>query len=473
MKNLGKNVPDRPTKAGAIQRRQFLRAAGVAGAGLLVLRSGALGAEAPSKKLNVAMIGTGGRAGAHFGVALSENIVALCDVDERHLARAAKRCPKAKTYVDWRKCLDQKDIDTVICATTDHTHAFVANWALNRGHHVFCEKPLGNSVEEARVVRANYLKRKKKVATQVGTQRHSNENFNRVQELVRDGAIGQLSAAWAWGDRQIRRKGYLPARGKPPKHLHYDLWLGPSPFHPYNPGYFGGCLSWNMYWDFGSGQVGDMGSHTMDLAWDALDPDLPTTAEGVAYPAGSPEATGGRRKGKPTEPIPPHPEVTPVELHSSWDIPANDWRPAIRLHWYQGGMMPRSPRGYVDLRRIGHGAMFKGAQGFIVSDFGSRLVIPWGGGADMTYYKPRTKDKVLPPVGHFQREWTNACKGDLKTSCDFDYGGRLIETMLLGLVAYRVGKKINYDGKTGRVTNNPEANALLKRKYREGWTLDG
>ena len=442
----------REQRTKTVGRRGFLASAAGGVGGLVVLRSGLLGAEAPSKKLNVALIGTWGRARAHMGAVSSENVVALCDVDSRHLASAAKRFTKAKKYVDWRKCLEQKDIDAVICCTTDHTHAFVATWAMNRDMHVYCEKPLGNCVEEARVVRATYLKKKSKLATQVGTQRHAIPNFNRVRELVLDGAIGELKAAWAWGNRQIRRKGYLPKKGEPPEYLNYDLWLGPSPFHPYNPGYFGGCLKWNMYWDFGSGQVGDMGSHTMDLAWNALDADLPTTAEGEGEKF--------------------NPEVTPVELHTSWDIPANDWRPAIRLHWYQGGMMPRSPRGYVDLKKIGHGAMFKGANGFIVADFGSRIVIPFGSDDDLTYYKPRTKDKVIPPLGNFQRQWIDAAKGDLKTSCDFDYGGRLIETMLLGLVAYRVGKKITYDGKAGK-TNDEAANALLSRKYREGWTLNG
>jgi len=303
------------------------------------------------------------------------------------------------------------------------------------------------------VVRATYLKKKDKLATQVGTQRHAIGNFNRVRELVKDGAIGDLQTAWAWGNRQIRRPGYLPAQGTPPEYLHYDLWIGPAPSHPYNPGYFGGCLAWNMYWDFGSGQIGDMGSHTMDLAWNALDADLPTTAEGEGEKF--------------------NPEVTPVELHTAFDIPANDWRGAIRVHWYQGGMMPRSPRGYVDLKKIGHGAMFKGSKGFLVADFGSRVLLPWGDGADMTYYKPRAQDKLIPPLGHFQKEWVDACKGDLKTSCDFDYGGKLIEMMLLGLVAYRVGKKLEYDGKEGRVTNVEEANALLKREYRPGWTLNG
>ena len=153
-------------------------------------------------------------------------------MNEKHLAFGAQKFPEAKQYVDWRKCLDQKDLDAVVCCTADHTHAFVANWAMNRGKHIYCEKPLANSVEEARVVRANYLKNKDKLATQVGTQRHEYENFNRVRELIRDGAIGELQAVCAWGNRQIRKPGYLPAAGDPPADFHWDLWLGPSPAHP-------------------------------------------------------------------------------------------------------------------------------------------------------------------------------------------------------------------------------------------------
>jgi predicted dehydrogenase len=437
-----------------IHRRQFLKSNAAAGIGLIILPSGTLsGANAPSNKLNVALIGVGGRGRAHQGPISSENVVALCDVDENKLAQAAKKFPKAKHYVDWRKCLEQKDLDAVICCTTDHTHAFVANWALNRDLHIYCEKPLGNTVEEARVVRATYLKKKNKLATQVGTQRHAQPNFERVRELVIDGAIGELTDAYAWGNRQIRRSGYLPAKGQPPENLHYDLWIGPVPWHPYNPGYFGGCLSWNMYWDFGSGQIGDMGSHTIDLVWNAIDAELPTTAQGEGEKF--------------------NPEVTPVELHTSFDFPANNWRGPIRVHWYQGGMMPRSPKNYVDLNKIGHGAMFKGTKGYIVCDFGSRILLPFGNDADLTYYKGREKKDVIPPLGHFQKEWIDACKGSLKTHCDFNYGGTAIETMLLGLVAYRVGKKINYDGKNGRVTNSDEANALLSKKYRPGWTLHG
>ena len=212
-------------------------------------------------------------------------------------------------------------------------------------------------------------------------------------------------------------------------------------------------LQWNMYWDFGSGQVGDMGSHTMDLAWNAIDARLPTSAVG---------------KGDPF-----NPEVTPVALTMQFEHPANDWRPAIRVSWYQGGHMPESPAPYLDLKKIGHGAMFEGTKGTLVADFNTRVLLPARDKADMTYYRPRATANLIPPLGEFQKEWINACKGNLKTSCDFEYGGNLIEQMLLGLVAYRVGQKIRYNGAAGGVTDNPEANALLERKYRPGWTLNG
>ena len=445
-----------------MNRRKFITSTALAAAAPLVVTQFKLfGADAPSNKLNLALIGTWGRGEAHFDALSTQNVVALCDVNEDHLAFGQKRFPNAKTYFDWRKLLDDHQalgLDGVVICTLDHTHAFISNWALNRGLHVYCEKPMANTVEEARTVRANYLKNKNKLATQVGTQRHEFQNFNRLRELIRDGAIGELSLAYAWGNRQLRRPGYLPADGEPPSTLHYDLWLGPAPFHPYNPGYFSGgpgmnCLQWNMYWDFGNGQVGDMGSHTMDLVWNVVDATLPTTAEakGEAF----------------------NPEVSPVTLETHFEHPANDWRGPVHVGWYQGGAMPHSPKEYIDLNKIDHGAMFKGTKGFVVADFTSRILVPFGDDADFTYYKPRAKNDMLPPMGGFQKEWFDACKGKLKTSCDFNYSGHMIEQMLLGLVAYRVGKKIEYDGAVGRVTNAPEANAYLSHQYREGWTLNG
>ena len=209
-----------------MKRRQFLRSAAVIGAsGFLLPRFKLFGAEAPSNKLNLALIATGHRAQDHFAGVSRENVVALCDVNEQHLASAAAKFPKAKRYADWRKCLEQKDIEAIICCTLDHTHAFVTNWAMNRGKHVFCEKPLVNSVEEARVIRATWLKHRNKLATQVGTQRHQHSNFNRVREMIRDGAIGKLEEVSAWGNRKVPRAGYLPSEGDPPGYINYDLWL--------------------------------------------------------------------------------------------------------------------------------------------------------------------------------------------------------------------------------------------------------
>jgi predicted dehydrogenase len=438
-----------------MKRRKFLRSSGAFGASVLILpRLKLFGADAPSNKLNIALIATGHRAQEHFAGVAQENVVAICDVNEQHLASAAKKFSKAKQYIDWRECLEQKDIEAIVCCTLDHTHAFVTNWAMNRDKHVFCEKPLVNSVEEARILRATWQKHKNKIATQVGTQRHQHTNFNRVREMIRDGAIGQLEEVSAFGNRIVPRPGYLPSEGDPPSYLHYDLWLGPAPFHPYNSAYFkGGCLNWNMHWDFGSGQVGDMGSHTMDLAWNAIQAGLPISAEG---------------KGDPF-----NPEVTPVKLETHFEIPANSWRGPITLSWYQGGAFPEPPYAALDLNKIGHGVIFEGSNGCLIADFQSRLLMPRGNPNDLTYYKIRPKAEQLPPMGNFQQEWIKACKGNLKTSCDFGYATDMVEMMLLGLVAYRVGKKIKYEAATGRVTDCSEANALLSHAYRKGWSLDG
>lgn len=445
-----------------MNRRRFLQSTVTTGAGLLILpRVSLFGAARPANKLNIALIGAAGRARAHHAGLATENVVAICDVDEHNLAEAKAKFPAAKTYFDWRKCLEQKDLDAVLCCTPDHHHALIAIAAMNRGLHVYMEKPIGLTVEEARLVRATYLKKKDKIATQAGTQRHANPNFARVRELIRDGAVGELRNVYVWGNRQIPRPGYYPAAGPAPDFLHWDLWLGPSREHPFNPGYFegfkkkpnGNCLQWNMFWDFGAGQVGDMGAHTMDLAWNAIDATLPTAVEAKGDPFNA--------------------DVTPVKMEAHFDHPANDWRPAIRVSWYQGGALPSAPRPFIDLDKVGHGVMFKGTKGHLVADFTTRMILPFGDAADMTYYKPRAKEPVTPPIGDFQQEWFNACKGSLKTCCNFDYNGAMTEQMALGLVAYRAGKRLEYDGATGRITNDAAANDLLRRTYRDGWALQG
>ncbi|VGO22722.1 Gfo/Idh/MocA family protein [Pontiella sulfatireligans] len=442
------------------KRRTFLASTIATGAGLTLLPSGTLAGNGAGAKLNIALIGAYGRAAQHYKNLHTQNIVAICDVNADNMAKAAKQFPKAKQYIDWRKCLDQKDIEAVVICTPDHHHAFISIWAMNRGLHVYCEKPLGDCVMEARAVREVYLKNKNKLATQQGTQRHANPNYDRVAELVKGGAIGELKDVHAWGSRWHKETAYRPAAGPAPSTIDWEQWIGPTQMHPYNPEYFqptrgpgSGCLQWNIYQDFGSWQVGDMGSHVMDLAWNAIDADRPTNikADGDA----------------------PNAEVNPSAMRAIFEMPANDWRDEIRLVWYQGGPMPKSPLKALDLTKIGHGVMFKGSKGVIVSDFNNRMLIPLGKDTDMTYYKSPTPDQVAPPIGDFQQQWFNACKGDLKTCCDFDYSGRMVETLMLGLAAHQAGKELEYDAKTGTITNDPAANALLTKPYREGWVLNG
>jgi predicted dehydrogenase len=370
-----------------MQRRSLLKSAGAA-AGLTILRSGTLrGQGAPSNRLNIALVGVWGRGTAHYNLLKNENVVALCDVNDLRTREAQQLFPKARTYWDWRQCLEQKDIEAVIICTADHHHAFIANWALNRNMHVFCEKPLGISVEEVRTVRANYLKRKVKLATQHGTQRHAYPNFERLRELVLDGAIGELKAVHSWDSRQLPRPGYPVAEGQPPASLHYEQWIGPSPYHPYSPQYFGGtsglnCLFWNMYRDFGVGQMGDMGAHTMDLVWNVIDAGAPVTID------------IDREVSDPY-----NPDICPVKLKAIFEHPANSWRGPVTVTWYQGGLKPEAPKSYINVEGIGNGAIFEGTKGSILADFTTRVIIPNNDDGDFTYYKRRAPKDLLPLVG--------------------------------------------------------------------------
>jgi predicted dehydrogenase len=434
-----------------MNRRTFLKQSTALGAGLTILKSGILKAgNSPNEKLNIAVIGVAGRGGGNMNNVKSENIVALCDVNAKNLAKAANQFPKAKTYKDWRKCLEQKDIDAVVCSTTDHTHAFVNVWAMNRGMHVYCEKPLANSVQEAHIVRQTYLKNKNKLATQMGTQIHASDNYRRMVELVKGGAIGTVKDARVWCSRLPKGGSYLPEVKPIPEHINWDLWIGPSPYHPYNPGYFGGCLAWNLYWDFGSGQIGDMGSHMMDMAYWALDLKLPTTCKAEGTPVST--------------------DTCPQWLTAEWDHPANDWRPTVKVYWYDGGKKPGMPSEAFNREKLFKGVIFKGDKGWLMADYGWRILMLRG---DMTHYdSPKPEDLIPASPGH-HKGWIIGCKTGKPTLCNFDYSGALIESNMLALAAYRVGKKLEYDAKNMKATNCPEADQYIRKSYRQGWVLNG
>jgi hypothetical protein len=383
----------------------------------------------------------------------NENIVALCDVHQKNLWNAHKQFPDAKMYMDWRRCLEQKDVEAVVCSTTDHTHAFINVWAMNRGMHVYCEKPLGNSVEEARVVRETYLKNKGKLATQMGTQIHASDNYRRMVELIRRGAIGTPKEAHVWCGREPQGGSYLPEQEPAPEHLKWDLWIGPSPYHGYNPGYVGGCLKWNRFWDFGSGQIGDMGSHMIDMPYWALDLRFPTSCE----------ATG----------TPVNPDTLPLWLEAKWEHPANDWRPAVKVCWYDGGKQPEIAKlahSTFNPEKLFKGVIYVGDKGRMMCDYGFRILIPTG---DMTHYTaPKPEDLIPRSPGHHQ-EWIIGAKTGKPTLCNFDYSGALIEHNMLALVAYRVGKKLEWDAENLKAANCPEAEKYIRKTYRKGWVLNG
>ena len=433
-----------------VTRRSLLKTSAAAGAAFMAVKSGVLAAgRSPNDRLNIAGFGVGGRGHANLNDCRKENIVALCDVNGHNLAAAARRFPNARKYVDWRKCLEQTDVDAVICSTTDHTHAFINIWAMNRGMHVYCEKPLANSVEEAALVRQTYLAHKDKIATQMGTQIHACDNYRRMVELVRRGAIGAVREAHVWCGRTPAGGSYLPEAGPVPDHVDWDLWIGPAPFHPFNPEYLKSCLSWNFFWDFGSGQIGDMGSHMLDMPWWALDLRFPTTCEAAGSPV--------------------NPDTCPQWLTAVWEHPANDWRPAVKVFWYDADKKPKINSEAVkgDLFK---GVMYVGDKGKLFCDYDFRVLEPAG---DLTYFTPPKPEELIPSSPGHHQEWIDAAKTGAPTLCNFDYAGTLIMHNLLALVAYRVGKKLEWDAAALTATNCPEAERFIRKKYREGWTLNG
>ncbi len=431
-------------------RRSFLKETTAAGVGFWVA-AGTTSAQdtSPNEKLNIGIVGVAGRGGANTNGVAGENIVALCDIDEHRLGKAADRFPKAKKYIDWRKMVDQKDLDAVVVSTADQVHALCSIWAMNRDLSVYCEKPLAHSVYEARAVQEKYIEKRDRLSSQMGTQIHAGGNFRRVVELIQSGAIGPVHEAHCWCGR-IGPGGELPQGEHPvPEHLHWDLWLGPAPFRPYNSKYMPGNMTWNRYWDYGNGTLGDMGSHVIDLAFWALKLRDPLTCEAKGDPSVASSYTNARW------------------MVINWDHPARDGMPPVKLTWYDGIQRPESPPGF-DLKKWGLGMMFIGEKGTVLADYGKHFLLPEDKFRDFE----RPEQSIAPSLGH-HKEWIHACKTGEPTTCNFDYSGKLIEHNLLGNVSYRVGKKLEWDCKALKATNCPEADEFIRREYREGWVLDG
>ncbi len=415
---------------------------------------------AKQDKLNIAIIGAGGRGRANTRGVQSEHICALCDVNQDVLDQAKKQFPDAKIYYDWREIMDDATVDAVVISTADHHHALAAVAAMRAGKHVYCEKPVAHTVKEARIMQDEYLRRRDKVATQMGTQIHATENYRRIVELVQAGAIGPVREAHVWCSRTIRpvEPAVLPEQPVP-ESFHWDIWLGPAAMRPYNEGYWkGGNLNWNRRWEFGNGVLGDMGSHLIDLPFWALRLRRPLIIESEGPPADEVAC-------------PPWQVVTWEHGRREAGDAASE---PVKVIWYHGpeGMQRRvealQPRlgKDTDISKWGIGVAFVGDEGVLVGDYRRHLLSP---SADFANYQ-RPEKSIPASPGHHQ-EWIRACKTGQPTLCNFDYSGALIEHNLLGNVAHRAGKRLEWNAEEMTFANDKQAERFLTKEYRDGWKL--
>ncbi len=398
--------------------------------------------KSPNEKLNIASVGTGGMAGADLNELSGENIVAICDIDENMLNAAAGRYKQAKKYVDYRQMFEKEDksFDAVLVSTPDHIHAPASIMAMKMGKHCYCQKPLAHEIGEVRAMAK--IAAEKKLVTQMGIQIHGTDNYRRVVEIVQSGAIGTVSEAVVWCGKNWgggkRPQGVFEV----PKHLHWDLWIGPAPVRPYAPeAYHPG--QWRRWWDFGTGTLGDMACHLMDLPFWAL---------GLRY-AASVEAEGPAVDA----------ETTPIGMTVRLEFPAVGGKPPVKLTWHDGDRTPKEVAGHPV---PGMGVMFIGDKGQMFADYGGCKLYP-----EDKFKEFKAPPQTIPAsIGHW-KEWVKACKDGGPTTCNFDYAAALTEAVLLGNVAYRTGKKLQWDAQTMKATNCPEADKYISTVHRAGWEV--
>ena len=456
-----KNLKEAKQWSTNFSRRDFLGTAAAA-VTFMILPSRVLGRAgdvSPNSKLNIAGVGIGGQGASDLSQVSSENIVALCDVDSAYAAKTFKKYPDAKRYTDFREMLDkEKNIDAVVVGTPDHTHAIVSITAIKHGKHVYCEKPLTRTVHEARAVAK--AAREAKVATQMGNQGMAFEGNRLINEWLADGAIGPVHEVHVWSDRPTHRgkmplwwaQGIERPKDEPPvpATLDWDLWLGPAAWRPYNPAY--APFRWRGWWDFGSGGLGDMGIHNLAPVFSALKLGAPESVHASSTPVFK--------------------ETVPLAAMVHYQFPARGELPPVKLHWYDGGLLPARPDEFEQDRDLDaeDGIIF-------VGDKGKMFVAGWGGERPRLIPESRNKEYQRPPqtlprsIGH-HKEWIEACKGGPPPRSNFDFAGPLTEAVLLGALCIRNGgEKLTWDNANLKITNVAEANALLHYEYRKGWSL--
>lgn len=429
-----------------LSRRHFLQ--GVASTALL----GPLVANAQSKvpSINIGCIGVGGKGWSDMlEVSVGHNIVAICDIDEGRLAKAAEKFPKAKKYTSWQKLLEQSDIDAVTVSTPDHTHAPATMVAMEAGKHVYTQKPLTHDVYESRQL--TLVAREKKLITQMGIQHHATKRLKLAVDAIQRSAIGKVQDVHVWTDRPgtFWKQGLeRPDHSDPvPSDVHWNDWLGTAPERPYVKNMYH-PFHWRGWWDFGTGALGDMGCHLMDPIIDALELGPPKTISAEGPP---PSAESG-------------PEWCIVHYTFPGTRQTTD---NVTVHWYEAGKQPdrklfQAPE---DWKGSKNGVLYIGEKGNLFVGF-----------PEMPELFPKEKFTdfkwgEFEDHNHYQ-EWTTAVATGGKTSCPFDYSGPLTETVLLGNVAYRSGKTIHWDSENMKAVNEPSADKFIRRNYREDWKVE-
>ncbi|MGB0595689.1 MAG: Gfo/Idh/MocA family protein [Rubripirellula sp.] len=449
----------RTSPLNALSRRQFIAMSTAMTASAAGVSQGQVSAN---DRMSVAFIGVGGRGGANLRALQSTkqiDVVGLCDVDTRFLNAEAERFPSAATFQDFRKLYDELGdrLDAVVVSTPEHIHAYAAMPALQLGKHVYCEKPLAYNIDETR--RLTEAAAAAGVVTQMGTQIHAGENFRRVTQLIQSGAIGAVTEAHVWVARAWglqseqdakRNKDRVfvqnrPAKVmQPPAYLDWDLWVGPAPWRPFNEVYFPGP-KWYRWWDFANGTMSDLGSHWNDFPFSALELDAPQTVQAFG--------------------LPPHPEIAPASMTAIYEYGPRKNRPAVKVNWYQGDHKPECWKAK-EIPQWPSGMLFVGTRGSLLADYRKHVLLPEADFAD--FQMPDLEQPI--PVGH-HHEWVAACRGEGTTGSPFSYAGPLTEANHLGNIAYRVGKKITWDPVKMECVGCPEANPMIRREPRAGWSL--
>jgi len=461
-----KNKKEKSESKETLTRREFIGRSAVTAAGFMIIPRhvlGGTGYKAPSDTLNIGSIGVGGKGSSDIRSVSTENIVALCDVDDREMAKflgSKQNTPeqkslyeKANKYQDFRVLLDkEKNIDAVTVTTPDHTHAVIAMSAIKRGKHVFVQKPLTHTIKEARLLAQ--AAEKAGIVSQMGNQGHAGEGGRLINEWIWDGAIGDVREVHCWTNRPIWPQGIEAPKDTPPvpDELAWDIWLGPAAYRPYHPAYH--PFSWRGWWDFGTGALGDMGAHILDHPFWALKLGHPTSVQ-----ASSSAFTK---------------DSYPVAEVVTYEFPARGKMPPVTLKWYDGGIMPPRPAELENGRMMGD----SGGGGLFVGDKGALMFSTYGNNpriipeSKMQEYK--RPEKTIPRSPGIHEEWVKAIKKGEKSTTDFSYSGTLTEVMLLGNVAVATkakNTKLEWNGKKMEFTNLPEANNFLHTEYRKGWSL--